>query len=414
MIEELKSLEVSPPRGLWEEIDKTLATKKKKKVFIITSWASAATIALLFTIGGLYNMNSGLKRISSSQPKNEIVDNQIIKKEATKKTIKNIESKEIKRNTTVFNSEKQQDKVALNTGSSIIIGEKVERNETFLQEISSIQAVIKITEPKPERIPLLTDQNDNSFLAIVDPEPKKARGNWYASASGFPVYSFHTAGVLNRQSNQQELGIVSWGGSISVRYDFSNRYSFETGITYNIRGQQEKNIYLVYSGLNNAEVSSINGFSNSFGTLSVSNDALKVMDLKSVNSLSYGAVNESNFNHVNALQQFRYIEIPLLFSKGYTIKSIKVSFKAGLTAEFLVGNRLNIKSSYFQMYGKTKGVDPFTSSAIGSIGFSLPIARNTYLLIEPTFKFGLKSLSSSNGKSYPFSSYIKFGIEIPI
>ena len=57
MINRLKSVEVDPPKGLWDDIEATLLAKRKRRFFIITSWASAATIAVLFTIGGFYYVN---------------------------------------------------------------------------------------------------------------------------------------------------------------------------------------------------------------------------------------------------------------------------------------------------------------------------------------------------------------------
>lgn len=417
MIEKLKLLEVTAPDGLWNDIDATLKAKSKRRVIIFTSWASAAGIALLFTIAGIYGIRSRVETIAVNNQKinTTIISNDKKETITTPLNTGGIKKSSINPDIKLGNN---QIMIASSINSSIQYPQEIKENNVLPKPIAAIQSELKevrIAIPGKLFIPNNSMENNYSqSLAIVDPVEKKAKGSWYLSASGFPVYSFHTSGVMDKPKSHLEVGIVSWGGSVSARYAFANRLSIETGLTYSVMGQQEKNLYLVYSDSRNNEVYGSSGISNSFGVLSVSNPDFKLMNLGNVNTLTYNAVNESNFNRVDAFQRFTYFEVPILFSKGFYYKGINFYYKGGVSAALLVRNILDLKGANIHLKGKTYGVDPFTASALTSIGVSVPIARRMNLLIEPSLKIGLKSINSVKGKSYPFSSYIKFGVEIPI
>jgi len=418
LLHSLKSFEVTPPEGLWDDIEATLLAKRRRKIIIITSWASAATVALLFSIGGFYTMNNRIETITSSEAK--------ISNTYSTKPTKELNEQQINSNFIANRSAERSitadlEQKVVYSSQGMTLRDEFEnqyRNDDVPEMVISIQPTLnnpKLILPNWNDFKLQVEKMDRKrAFAMAEPDEKKAKGDWFFSAGGFPVYSFHTAGLLNNPSTHQEAGIVSWGGSLSVRYALSKKISLETGVTYNILGQQEKNIYLVTADANNSEVSSYSGISNSYGRLTVSDANVKVMDMSKINILSFDAVNRSNFSKVDALQRFRYLEIPILFARGFYVKGINLNLKAGLSTGILIGNRLDLRGEKLQLKGKTLGVDPFVSSALASFGFSIPIANRTNFLVEPTFKLGLNALSPTNGRSYPFSTYIKFGIEVPL
>ncbi len=416
MVEKLKSLEITPPNDLWDDIEAILEVKRRRKIFVITSWVSAATIALLFTIGGFYAINSNEKKVT----KNESIRNVAL----TPSKINQIPllqlnpstANESKQNGSIVNRDVQKVLNPTKSESSALNLKILNRNDDIPVRLASLHSTLKeneIIEKISFRDYPVVNINSNN-LARVEPKEGKAKGKWFVLATAFPVYSFHTNGIMNQTGLNQEAGIVSWGGSISVRYALPNRISFETGITYSSMGQQERNLYLVPSDASIYRNENYSGFSSSYGVLSISSSDFKVMSLDDQNVLSVNTIVVDKNIKVNATQQFRYIEIPLLLSKGFKVKSINLNLKAGLSAGFLVGNHLDIRGSNVHLKGKTIGVDPFTTSALASVGFSIPIVKSFNLLVEPSFKLGLNSISSGNTKNYPFATYIKFGVEVPI
>jgi hypothetical protein len=416
MINRLKSIEVDPPKGLWDDIEATLLAKRKRKIFIITSWASAATIAVLFTIGGFYYVDVKDKAIASNNQKkseiNKLNDEKVsinspYSKVATDKIEKQkVDLNEINRN------------VVLHSNSTLTPenSEDVRRYDEIPNKIQAIQSKIKKSNVDvAEQLHIISKSNQIDFNeAVAQVEPaKKDLGKWYVTASGFPVYSFHTYGAISRSNTHQESGIVSWGGSISIRYAFSNKFSIESGLTYSTVGQQEKNIFLLNTGVDNPVVADVGTFSNSYGVLSVPNAELKVTDMVGLSGLSTPTINAISLDKVNAYQRFRYIEMPVLLARSFSVKNVLFTVKSGLSVGYLIDNKLQVSGSNFKLSGKTKGVAPFAPSALASIGFSIPISNRANLLIEPTFRLGLKSLYLTNSKTYPFSTFIKFGVEVP-
>ena len=424
LVNHLKSFEANPPDGLWDDIEATLRAENKRRIYITVSWASAAAIAMLFTIGGIYSMNHRVDRIVSKSrinsssttitiPKTEVIERPLVQNIKTGNT----ENQRITSNRIASSITRKRTLPSKNI--SLLVGiENLSRNEEIPETLASVQPSIRSSNViAADRIDIKSqDETTRSSSSIAQVEEKKKRlnGIWYISASGFPVYSFHTAGAMNKSGTQQEAGIVTWGGSMTVRYAFSKTLSIETGLTYNIIGQQEKNINLVASNNTSRsnDVVTYTGFSNSYGQLSVVGGNIQRMDLNEITIVSL--VSTTNYRNVIVQQRFSYLEVPVLLAKVFHVKGIGFNLKGGLSAGFLIGNKLDLKCDKLHLDGRTNGVDPFVASALASFGISYPVMNHINLLIEPTFKLGLKSLSTETGKSYPFSTYIKFGIEVPI
>jgi hypothetical protein len=417
LVNGLKSMEVTPPIGLWDDIEATLVAKRQRKIFIITSWASAATIALLFSIGGIYLISNKTEitktqKLVSKKENTPIINNTPTNKQPENRISQNQVAKSLNAETNY-----QRSITLTATSSSTDSLSLANRSDEIPSRINSIRlSYIGAVSIKHEVINSKLETYDNGLnnvIASVDIAETKQKGEWLFAATGFPVYSFHTAGAMNQSAHNTEKGIVAWGGSASVQFTFANKYFFESGLTYNTLGQQEKNLYLVASNAANLEVMSYGGLTNSYGVLTVPNTDLRVMGYDGVNSLSTGAINASSFDKVDALQRFRYLEVPILFGKGFKLKSFDLKLKVGLVAGFLIGNHLDLNGANLKLRGKTIGVDPVVASTQASLGISFPIANRYNFVVEPTFRMGLKSLNSNSSKSYPFATYIKFGVEIP-
>jgi len=417
MIKNLKSLEVEPPDGLWDDIEESLQAKTRKRIIIITSWASAATIALLFTVGGIYMMNKKSSEIIQISKNIEVSKGEDIKEKTDNKLEERTLLADISKKQESTNTDLRTANLKVQNTLPASSNEIVQEVITLPTALKYRQAILNVpSKANLERINIL-DKDQSKIIgshAFAEESNVKSKKDWIISASAFPVYSFHTAGAVNKSGTNQEMGIVSWGGSLAIRRSISANLSIETGLVYNILGQQEKDVFLVYSDRSNAEVTGYPGLRNTYGVLSVTNAQLKVMDMYAVEYLTTDAMNNSSFDKVNAVQQFRYLELPIVMSRKFLVKGFDLNVKFGFSAGFLIGNNLEISNSTINLKGKTLGVDNFIASSLASIGFLIPVSKNIKLNIEPTFRLGLNSLPTPTGKSYPFSTYVKFGLEIPL
>lgn len=419
MIRELKSFEVNPPNDLWNDIDSTLKARSRKRILLVTSWASAATIALLVSVGGYFTLQKDANILTQTKPTalpSKDQSNTTIKENLTKNITATIAQMEIEKSRTILTSNSIAPANS-NTTDSIQKSSSTEQEKSYiLQKIAlTKQTSLKEQEVAQERLYLNTSVEDKktTYLALSEiKESKPKKGNWYLSASGFPVYSYHSAGATNKTGTEQQAGIVSMGGSIAVRYEFANRISIESGFSLGFMGQKEKNLNLLNSKIHSFTVLNTNEYSNNYGTLITSNSDYSIVEVQPDNRLSFDVA--SNLEKVDAYQKFRYLEIPIVVAKRFNIKKLNLFVKGGLSAGFLVQNLLDVKGSNISLKGETRGVDKYITTALTSFGVSVPLLQKFNFIIEPSFKLGLKPLENSKTKSYPFSSFIKFGVEVPI
>ncbi len=197
MINRLKSIEVDPPNGLWDDIEATLLAKRKRKIFIITSWASAATIAMLFTIGGFYYVNVKEIAIASNNQKKSEINRLADEKVNINRQDNEIATDKIEKHKVDLNEINRN--VVLNSNSTQTIEnlEDSKRYDEIPSKIQTIQSKVKKSNVDVvEQLHIISESNQidfNEVIAQVEPA-KKDIGKWYVAASGFPVYSFHTLG----------------------------------------------------------------------------------------------------------------------------------------------------------------------------------------------------------------------------
>lgn len=405
-IDSLKSLEVKPPKDLWNDIEKTLHKRNRKKYLLYISYASAAVVTLFFIMETyLTTLKERPVEVAKSEQatqKRTIVNRKIennlnplqgktSKGISVKNTSSEYQNKFITSNTDIDNSDNR----------TIAINELPKTYKT-LQRINAVTINFDIQNETP------FPKQQKKYASIANP-PLTANKNveWTLSATGFPVYAFHTAGVFNPDKNLQEVGLWAMGGSVTIRRSLRKNFAIETGLQYNPLGQQVKNTGIVQTDINSATYIAFSSSSNTWGTPVISSNEL-------LSSSTNGTTSLWSLSDVQITQLLTYIEIPIIISKSMTFHHFSINLKSGLSAGFLVGNKVKVTSSYGSFDGKTEGVKPFLSSAILGVGISTPFVSKVNLVIEPTLRIGLYTLHSGDKKSYPFSTSIKLGMEIPL
>jgi len=408
--DKLKSFEVPPPNDLWTEIENDLNTQGRKKVYLIISYASAAVITLLFAIGGILYLNSQKELPNQSNFADTKPTHQTLP-DLTK--TENLTKREIVVSVKPENTDNNQfTKVGIVTDT--IISER-----TFIAEnpVKTLQLrganLIRNKDIKAEKLVLKNSNKSTNGYLIVQDQPAKTKSNCTVNVSGFPVYAFHTNGLTNSKSHQNESGLISWGANVSFKRSFKKNLEIESGISYSPFGQQIKNIYFVSYSPYDSQVTANQGLETSLGNLPIplaSNSRL--MYISQVNVFETDVSNAGTFKRVNVTQILGYVEIPVLLVKKVNLNKYNIQFKGGLVSGFLVNNKMEVYGRDFTMSGKTDGVNVFDMSLVGSFGLSYPIYNNVKLTLDPTFKYSLRSINSSLGKTHPFSTFIKIGFEI--
>ncbi len=412
LINKLKVFEVKPPADVWDNLSKNLDSKDRRRIIVYISYASAAVVALIFTIGGIYlsqrTTEQKIATISEPEVKKSIFEEKQQANQVTKETIRNKKLNPVKYSPELVQIKSNQENIA-----------KEESSESSQEEIISTLPLRNWKpdfpiHPKGERIAKVLFSNNNETVSIAMDQPAKPKPQWVLCSSVFPVYSFHTSGFSGSPTLPNESGIFATGASFSFRRSFNHGVGVELGLSYGPFGQQIKDIYFVANNSYDSQVRNYPGLQTSFGKLSVSfSSTSKLMDMAAVDVLATDAINSSSFNKVDVTQLLGYVDIPVMIVKTMKYNRISIRLKSGLATDFLVNNNLKIDGDNISLNGKTEGVDRFIFTAIGSVGFSVPISGKYCLAVDPTFKYGLKPLANSAGNSHPFSTFIKVGIEIP-
>ena len=105
---------------------------------------------------------------------------------------------------------------------------------------------------------------------------------------------------------------------------------------------------------------------------------------------------ESEQINVNLIQNFNYLELPLIVKYKLIDKKVDVNVFSGLNANFLVGNSVYFEHQNERIdVGKTTETKKFNYSGIIGLGFEYEISSRIRLNLEPTLKYYLNSINIS-------------------
>jgi|GEM_PF-1272710 len=413
----LRSLEVQPPDDLWAGIEHTLRKRAKKRILAIVTYASAAVLALLVAIGSyrLYPpVNPGdaaNTRVAGGQEKPGRLIGSQSAGNATPISHPLIGSE------LAHSTKTTSPRLTGNNANTTVSG----KNSTpydFTPQAIPLMLGKELTPINAEIRPITL-----TFLAqpampmlAANHERPKPKAEWTVTASGFPVYAFHTGGVINPVSEFHEMGLWTWGGAVTLRRSLRYGFSVETGLCYNPFGQSIRDVYLLTGISGGYYLSNSSSIPSSFGTPLIIAAKSTRMD-----NVALGIIPASNFNPTNLnldrariTQLLSYIEVPVTISRQFRWRQLAVNLRAGLTASLLVQNRMVIECATETYEGITEGVRSYIASATLAFGVSYPVTPKARLFIEPTLRLGLSPLASSAAKSYPFSTAVRLGVEVPI
>ncbi len=410
-LEKLGSLEVSPPDDLWLDIQNTLKGKKKKSDLIITFYAFAAAISLLIAIGSIFFL------INSDRSKSAVTADSISSGDID--LTRNLSFKS--------NSQKGFVKLAetIPSGNKNSIGGDTLQNitaydirtiDTFIiEEIESIHTS-KIYNNRNISGLLRYDIIQNYLAKSYPPLSfkEKAKPSWFIAISGSPVYSYHTISSAGGETMLNESGIISWGGAITIRRTLNRWLSLESGLSINPFGQKVNDLFVQDNGNGMSGEMYQPGIATSMGEIKVPLSFNVTTTPFHLLRYDEGGGSGGEFVKVSTRQVLRYLEIPIIFSGNINLKKFTIRLNAGIRTGFLVGNNLIMKGEGVNVRGKTIGTKPVILTGLVSAGFVIPISNRANLLLEPGFNYCFGSLSASSIGYKPYSSYLRFGIELPL
>lgn len=248
-----------------------------------------------------------------------------------------------------------------------------------------------------------------------------SHGKWGVGTQVSPIYSYRSLEVAGGSAssasyyNDLEGGIVSYAGGVNVHYAPLKRLSLQSGLYYSSMGMKVGNAY--YARVDNSNsfmdetIPKQASIANSTGTIKVSRELDDAYVANTVPPAGWElASQEARVNTLNAaegeiLQQFEYLELPLILRYRVVDRRLGFHFLGGLSSNFLVGN-----SAYYQedgnkeLIGSTDNLRRVNYSSILGLGVDYSISKRFHVNLEPTFRYYLNSINTGSMiKSYPYT-----------
>ncbi len=247
---------------------------------------------------------------------------------------------------------------------------------------------------------------------------KALHDRWGVGTQVSPIYSYRNLDVSGGNTaiathyNDVEEGIISYAAGVNVSYAPLKRLSVQSGLYYSSIGMRVGNAYYAdskesfWDGASSSQAS----INNSTGIIETqpgldhtyaANLPQSTYELGSQNA----RVNILNETEGEILQQFEYLELPLILRYRVVDRRLGFHLLGGLSSNFLVGN-----AAYYQedgeksLIGATGNLRPMNYSSIVGMGVDYSISRRFHVNLEPTFRYYLNSINTgSTIKSHPYN-----------
>lgn len=270
----------------------------------------------------------------------------------------------------------------------------------------------------PDDVPVMTDEMLHEML-IADDElaqdmllksDDNKNSKWSIGAVLSPMYSYRTVSgdaftgtdeaVDAGYFNDNEQGITSIAGGISLDFSFNSRLSLSSGMFFSRVGQQNNDV-LAY---NDPDMPDLFKLATSTGTISINPRSFQNVIAEPVASLKDSIPGDYIVNS-SLVQNLDYVEVPLVLKYKVIDSRFSVNVMGGLSPGILVNNR-----SYFSVEGQkmqtgtTENINNFIYNSILGLGLEYSISRKVALSMQPSFKYSLSPVNSGTGLEYhPYS-----------
>lgn len=433
--EATRDFKVAPPSNTFSKIISAYEYKKSKNRRIIIYWAAACflmmiTFAAGFFTRGYFTNRTELTEIKSEKLKNsgEISIPQQEETLLTQKTffqngndeIQNIEETSSQRPVVkkIFSSDKnnlKQNPVVPENQN--ILPSNIVNSYTEKPNIINIEKPLDTIQKKSKQVfpNLHSPTNLNEpVLVHIEKEIQKNKSRYFIGGEFAlnisRMTSFSDATSLNKfaststekTSNEIDMSRSSYTAGITTGYELSQRFTLVSGLTYsrlNLSSSDfvfESNATQLYAARTNT------------GKLEITNKQV----LYEIQSYAQVYSGEYVVSNTQLLQQFAYVEIPLIIKYKLIDNILDVTLLTGLEASYLVKNAaFLIVDSESREIGKTSDMNSMVGKTVLGLGTSFPIIPNFELLVEPTIKISLNSISNDpNYRLRPYSFGIYTGL----
>jgi len=217
--------------------------------------------------------------------------------------------------------------------------------------------------------------------------------------------------------NSEQRAMVTYSGGINVRLQKNKRFSFQSGLFLTKRGVITDNLVV-----NELATFPSNVFATNTAVSDIVFDQLTSSELASLKteqgfyyqlSNSYfenGYRNNVYKSQLDLLQQFQYLEIPVIAKYKIIDRKIDVLLSGGFSTNILIQNAAIIEYENKEFWkGKSPKAESFIYDASFGFDFEWALFRKLSLQIEPAVKYAFLNKNTQIGY-YPMSFVFYTGV----
>ncbi|QNM84813.1 hypothetical protein H9W90_11490 [Polaribacter pectinis] len=439
--EQLKNLEATPDKKVWNNIESKLAKKKRR---VIPFWWFSSGVAALLILGlflfPFSNKDNSIENnniIITETPKNKTeidksitntIDTLLLNKKDVLVAEENVDIKPKKKikiksddslKVVKNNTNKTEDKKELvstknamkkiflaDNSTNETINSKENKSETLnkesKEELNFIQKSDEFLTEKNE-----TDKTDfNEFINKKDSiNIKQLIKKQWTVAPVFAVLnsnSFSNTSPIDENLANSTEGKNTYSYGVQVAYKINNKWTIQSGVHLQEMSYANNKIAVVSSNPSSTSSAAFNnGESFSF---------------KGNTAESFDFATSSLTNTVSSngslTQNYGYIEIPVEIKYNFSNnKKLETQLVAGFSSLFLNKNNINLNTNSFSKTGKANNLNSINFS--GNLGFDVNYLfnENWSLNVNPMFKAQLNTFSNNSNGFSPFNIGVYTGIK---
>jgi hypothetical protein len=254
--------------------------------------------------------------------------------------------------------------------------------------------------------------SERGFLLV---NKKDTRSKWSVGTKFSPVYSLadnikqpvnqeNTGALKSARNNERpdtkadEKSLMSFSGGFNVNYNFTRRWSIESGLFFSQHRQMADKLV----------GSSVEGLQDEMTVYTP--EGVRYIQPNGVTDPGYSQVigttqDETYYslNKMDYISNFEYLELPLLVRYKIIDKRFSLDVLSGISTNFLIGNKSSLVFKNNDLWsGASDGISPMLYNATFGLGLNYNIYQNFSLNIEPTFKYSIYPAETTILR-YPYS-----------
>jgi Outer membrane protein beta-barrel domain len=455
--DKLGNYQVNPPEKVWNEISFQTQGRRSRKGLIIILLASAASFALLVTLGIHFfgpdlpqkegyveeitvpeDLSSGSEEALVKQREALKLEQKVVETLATLPDLQASEHGDVKvaadRSRGSRQSAKNQENGSSEAPLSLAMqsirmaeeSEAIELQDLLLEQDVDPEQNAQSGQKEVVDPPLKLLEEELGNLAddpeLIQETGKKRNPRWMLGAALSPLYSFRDADAAAIPSGPSETGLLSYSTGIHVSYRRNSRLAFETGIYFNKTGiaigapgiqvfNQKYDGMLFSSGSEQADIRAV---SNSVGNIIAYSGDIYMNGYKINAEHSQDFEPSASMNNVEPSDQgiqqhLDYLELPFNLRYSIVDRSIELQVVGGMSANFLVNNYVTMEGSSGQEeIGYLSNVNTVNYSGNAGLGMIYHLGDKLSLNLEPRFRYFINSVNDStlpSTRPYSFGFY---------